>query len=177
MNLLNVVHTNSFGTRKGGVPLMVEFRITPETAPFLVSATRSFTWVFPKRDIVRAAIRTFPAANGIESVFTDIVTTIATLGASAQWGNVHPFTKAGFAAAKEHLDYYDLKDTHTVTHPDTDVSGLGITGTVQRATWVPVGWAVVLPTDLDFVGFILIEGLKYLVVCHNASRAVAIVRP
>lgn len=176
MNLLNVVRTDYFGPRKGSVPLMVEFRVNPETAPFIVSSTRSFVWVTPRTDRVRAAIRTVGEV-GIAGAFRDIVTRIVDAGVSGGWGNVHPFTPDGLAAARAHLAYYDLSDTGIVAHPDTDVSPLGVGDDIERAAWVPEGWAVVLPTDREFVGFLVVSEDRYLVVVHNSSRAVAVVRP
>lgn len=177
MNLLNVVRTDSFGPRKGGVPLMVEFRVNPETAPFLVSSTRSFVWVTPKNDRVRAAIRPL-GDGGIEGVLRDLVVAIADTGAAGRWDNVHPYSPTGLAAARAHLAYYDLKETGVVAHPDTDTTPLRVADdAVARATWVPMGWAVVLPTDREFVGFLVTSENRYLVVAHNTSRAVAVVRP
>jgi len=177
VNLLNVVRTDSFGPRKGSVPLMVEFRVNPETSPFLVSSTRSFVWVTPKSDRVRAAIR-MTDGDGIEGVFRDMVTTIADTGAAGRWDNVHPYSPTGLAAARAHLAYYDLKETEVLAHPDTDTTPLRVADdAVIRSTWVPAGWAVVLPTDREFVGFLVSSGDRYLVVAHNTSRAVAVVRP
>lgn len=175
MNLLNVVRTDSFGPRKGSVPLMVEFRVNPETAPFLVSSTRSFVWVTPKQDKLRTAIRSLDE-TGIEGVFQTLITNIAETGADGKWGNTHPFTPAGLKAAHAHLSYYDLAEVEVLAHPETDVEPLGL-DVCLRATWVPVGWALVLPLDRDFVGFIVVSGDRYLVVVHNSSRAVAVVRP
>lgn len=175
MNLVNVVRTDSFGPRKGSVPLMVEFRVNPETAPFLVSSTRAFVWVTPRTDRLRAAIR--PVGDGgLVEVFRTLVSDIADAGADGKWGNVHPYTPGGLAAAKSHLSYYDLADVDVLAHPDTDVAPLGLDVCV-RAGWVPAGWAVVLPTDREFVGFAVVSDDRYLVVVHNSSRAVAVVRP
>jgi hypothetical protein len=175
VNLLNIVRTDSFGPRKGSVPLLVEFRVNPETAPFLVSSTRSFVWVTPRQDRLRAAIRPLED-GGIEGVFRHLVMTIADTGADGKWGSIHPYTPAGLASARAHLSYYDLKETDVFAHPDTDVIPLGMDVCV-RAKWVPEGWAVVLPTDREFVGFVVMSGDRYLVVVHNSSRAVAVVRP
>lgn len=174
-NLLNVVRTDSFGPRKGGVPLLVEFQVNPETAPFLVSSSRSFTWVTPKANRIRSAVRTLDS-GGTEDVFRQLINIVADTGASGQWGNVHPYTPVGFDAARGHLSYYDLVDVEVVAHPDTDVAPLELDFAL-RAPWVPVGWAVVLPTDRDFVGFVVVSGDRYIVVAHNPSRAVAVVRP
>jgi hypothetical protein len=175
VNLLSVIRTDSFGPRKGSVPLMVEFKVNPETAPFLVSSTRSFVWVTPRQDRLRSAIRPIDG-DGVEGVFRYIVTTIADTGAGGKWGNVHPYTPVGLASAKAHLSYYDLAEVDILAHPDTDVTPLGMDVCV-RAKWVPEGWVVVLPTDREFVGFMVVSGDRYLVVSHNPARAVAVVRP
>lgn len=175
MNLLNVVRTDSFGPRKGSVPLMVEFRVNPETSPFLVSSSRSFVWVTPRADRLRSAIRPLDG-DGMDGVFQNLVTAIADAGFHGKWGNVHPYTPAGLTAAKSHLSDYDLGEVEVLAHPDTDLTALGLEFTT-RARWVPTGWAVVLPTDRDFVGFTVVSGDRYLVVVHNSSRAVAVVRP
>lgn len=157
--------------------MMVEFRVNPETAPFLVSSTRAFVWVTPKADRVRAAIRTVDG-DGIMGVFRSVLSAIADAGETGRWDNVHPYTPAGLAAAKAHLAYYDLTEVEVVAHPDTDTTPLLVAeAVVTRAPWVPVGWAVVLPTDREFVGFLVSSGDRYLVVAHNTSRSVAVVRP
>jgi len=173
-NLLNVVRTDSFGPRKGVVPLLVEFQVNPETAPFLVSSSQSFAWVTPKGNRVRSAVRTL-GQGGPEDVFRQLSHIVADTGSTGQWGNVHPYTPAGLAAAQGHLSYYDLVDVEVVAHPDTDVTPLGLEFAL-RAPWVPAGWAVVLPSNRDFVGFMVVSGDRYLVVVHNPSRAVAVVR-
>ena len=177
MNLLNVVRTDSFGPRKGSIPLIVEFRVNPDTAPFLVSSSRAFVWVTPKGDRIRTAIR-LADEGGLDGVFREIITTIADTGATGRWDNVHPYSPEGLTAARAHLAYYDLKDVDVVAHPDTDTGPLRLAGgAVVRAPWVPAGWVVVLPTDREFVGFVVSSGDRYLVLAHNTSRAVAVVRP
>jgi len=177
VNLLNVVRTDSFGPRKGSVPLMVEYKVNPETAPFLVSSTRAFVWVTPKATRLRSAVRKF-GTGGVTDVFRTMLETIADTGVEGKWDNVHPPTPEGLAAARAHLAYYDLKEMDVVAHPKTDISVFGLgEAEVERADWVPADWAVVLPTDKDFVGFLVTTGDRYVVVVHNSSRAVAVVRP
>jgi hypothetical protein len=175
MNLLNVVRTDSFGPRKGGTPLMVEFRVNPETSPFLVSSTKSFVWVAPRADRIRSAVRLL-GEGGLDDVFREMVHTIAEAGVEGKWGNVHPFTRAGLEAARAHLSYYGLDDTVLVAHPSTDVT-IFDSVEVVRASWVPEGWVLVLSEDREFVGFLVTTNDRYLAVVHNSSRAVAVVRP
>lgn len=175
MNLLNVVRTDSFGPRKGGIPLMVEFRVNPETSPFLVSSTKSFVWVTPRADRIRSAVRHLDE-GGLNDVFREMVHIIADAGMEGKWGNVHPFTNAGLDAARAHLAYYGLNDTVLVAHPNTDVSTFAPVE-IGCASWVPEGWVVVLSEDREFVGFLVTTNDRYLAVVHNSSRAVAVVRP
>lgn len=154
---------------------MVEFRVNPETSPFLVSSTKSFVWVNPRADRIRSAVRLLDE-GGLDDVFREMVHVIADAGVEGKWGNVHPFTLAGLEAARAHLAYYGLGDTVLVAHPNTDVS-IFESVEVGHAKWVPEGWVIVLSEDREFVGFLVTTNDRFLAVVHNSSRAVAVVRP
>jgi hypothetical protein len=171
MNLLNVIHTDSFGPRKGTIPLMVEFRVNPETGPFLVTSSRSFVWVSPKAERLRTAVRSCDPFTAGE-VFGSILHQVADKGVG--WGSVHPMTMDGYHSAKAYLAEYELTDVELVAHPNTELPP-ELDG--HRETWVPEGWAVLLPTDREFVGFMVVSGVHFLVVVHNASRSIGILRP
>lgn len=175
-SLLSVVETLAFGSQKKAVPLLMEFTVNPDTGPFLVSSTKSFVWVNPKTDKVRAAIRAV-GDSGLDGLFSAIVQEVASTGQDCNWGNVHPLSPKGLHDAVAHLSEYGLDSVNLIAHTNTDVVVLGSRSeSVERADWVPDGWVVVVPSDRDFVGFVLVSNGKFLTIVHNSSRAVAVLR-
>lgn len=92
--------------RKGTVPLMLEFPVIEETAPFLVSSTSSVMWVNNAHPgpSVKAAVREV----GLGAFFAEVIEAVVAMGREMQWGNVHPLTPEGVRAAIAHLEYYEL---------------------------------------------------------------------
>lgn len=175
-NLLEVVNFDNTikQTRRGRrTPLMMEFSVNPELAPFLVSSTRSVQWVPQASESghVKAAIR---KRQGIES---EIVSAILHQGTESGWGNVHPLTTEGVRACTEHLSYYGLTEMVLLVAPDTDLSAVSLPNTVPRvsAPWMPLDALVIVPAERGFLGTLGTLGKhKAVVVVHNASRGAAV---
>lgn len=92
--------------RKGTMPLILEFGVVAETAPYLVSSSASVMWVnepLPE-NMVRAAVRD----SSVAEFYTEVVEAVAAMGSEMMWGNVHPLTPAGLQAAVEHVEFYEL---------------------------------------------------------------------
>ena len=97
-----------------GYPLMMEFAVNPETAPILVSTTRATTWLNPKANVIRAAVRPIED-EGL--FFREVVQAVIDAGVPHKWGNVHPATAEGVKAAIE----YVLKNTENAREALTDM--------------------------------------------------------
>lgn len=189
----NLLHVTRFRS-KGDFPLMVEMEVSTETAPYLVTSTKSFTWVeapmtptqemWPDRQpdkVVRVAVR--PDLVGSSGpLFSQILDVVGERGGHAKWGNVHPFTEEGVLRAFEHVSFYGLGDLcllipqEETTLPLKEIAiGRGLLP--QPCSWMPPECAVVVPKDRTFVGVLgrLGRGGSVAVV-HNASRAIAIAR-
>lgn len=168
----DLVSVGELKTSRKNVPLMMEFSVNPETAPFLVTSTRDFVWVTPRKDRVRAATRVL----GLPSFFMEVVREVARQGAEAEWGNVHPLTEGGIKACIEHLQFYGLLDMEMLVTSDVEIEAPPEM-TVRVAPWLDSGYVVVLPRERAYVGFVLTvpSGLG-LCVFHNPSRAIAVAR-
>ena len=138
--------------RKGTMPLMLEFTVTDETAPYLVSSSSSVMWVQEPHPgpLVKAAVREV----SLGEFFREVVLAVAAMGRQQEWGNVHPLTVAGLRAAIEHVAYYDLEPLELLiprAHPsgsseeeDEDSASLeGAPEAPQR-----LSPAVLMPPDL-----------------------------
>lgn len=176
INLLQVVsfdHTVR-QTKKGArAPIMMEFTVNPELAPFLVSSMNSVAWVpkASKTGNVRAAVR---PRDGFES---DVVASVVSFGKDAQWGNVHPLTTEGVELCVEHLEYYELGPLELVVNPDTDLEDVELPEHVNyaEAGWMPVDAVAVVPMDRGFLGTMGVIGQGRIVaVLHNPSRGIAV---
>lgn len=161
-------------TKKGATtPLLMEFSVNSELAPFLVSSPRSVRWVEKTSQTgnVRAAIRD---REGLER---DIVAAVVERGQEAEWGNIHPLTEEGVNACVEHLEYYELGHLELLINPETDVEDVEFPEHLGQhyASWVPVDAVVVVPIDRAFLGTMGTLGRqKTVAVVHNASRGIAV---
>jgi hypothetical protein len=92
--------------RKGTLPLILEFQVAVETAPYLVSSSSSVMWITDRHpgNIVKAAVRDCTVGE----FFTEVIDAVATMGRQQNWGNVHPLTIDGLLAAVDHVAFYDL---------------------------------------------------------------------
>jgi len=109
-------------------------------------------------------------------------------GREQQWGNVHPLTKEGILGAIDHVRSYDLTALEILVNPgmkwgdispdwQTDEKSipmalLGLP--LQPATWLPLDTVLVVPTDKEFVGFVLLFQERVASVVHNASRGIGV---
>ena len=172
--------------RKGAIPLLMEFPVNPETAPFLVTSTESLKWTteaFPG-DIVRAAVR---QKTTKEVIFREVFESIALMGKEVEWGNAHPFTEAGFMAAMDHVLGYDLAELELLA-PKVREKDHKL-GKYRRPKWMeslslpprPTSWlpddgAVIVPKDREYLGFIGLVGTGIVAVVHNAARGIGVIR-
>jgi len=184
-HLLVVQRLNSKAMRqKGTVPLMLEFNVSPETAPYLVSSSSSVMWINEPHpgDLVKAAIREM----AVSEFFREVIDAVVAMGQEMQWGNVHPLTLEGLLEAVEHVSFYEMGPLELLTpranQPDQDVEDDEDEGEPEEgekrvrpadlmpaelrplieevalpfrpSSWVPPGTIVVVPKDRAFVGVV-----------------------
>lgn len=137
--------------RQGVVPLMVEFTVPAETAPYLVSSSSSVMWINePYGDsLVKAAVREVT----LGAFFREVVEAVAVMGRQQEWGNVHPLTLQGLRDAIAHVAYYDLAPLELLiprAHPaglspdsEEDEDSVGAPETPSR-----ISPAVLMPPEL-----------------------------
>ena len=196
-NLLQVIRVHpKAATQKGNIPLIMEFHVTKETAPYLVTSSEGLMWIENPHpgDVVKAAIREIPTPG---QLFWAMALSVAHRGLRDEWGNVQPFSKGGVIAATMHLEDYDLGELEILVprirvqekdeegnviedgkipyqrpdwlHPDI----LGFP--VRPTSWIPDDCAVVVPKDREFVGLLNhITPKKIAAVAHNPSRSIAV---
>lgn len=188
-DLLLIAEMDPTARKKKGkaVPLLMEFKVNPDTGPFLVSSSRSVMWVNSHAGRVRAGVRKIVPGT----LFNEAVQAVTKLGTEAEWGNVHPFTGAGLINAIAHLRSYDLSEIEILVNPKTGLDAgfppvmlseerestlLGFP--LMYAEWLDLDTIVVVPHERDFVGFLLqIDAAGTAVaVVHNASRGMGICR-
>lgn len=187
-NLLQVVRVNpKTATKKGNIPLILEFKVHADTAPYLVTSTDGLMWIEVAHpgDIVKAAVRDIESPA---ELFWAMTLSVIQRGKRDEWGNVHPFTKAGVLAAVAHLEDYELGDLEILVPRVRNKKNKD--GKYQRpkwlhfeelgypvrpSAWVPDDCAVVLPKDRDFVGLLSHLGPKQVAgAAHNPSRSIAV---
>lgn len=159
------------------IPLMMEAPVSRDLdGPFLLCSSKSLLWVeqaFPN-SMVRTAIRVAKRRD----LFSGALLCISEKSLSREWGSVHPCTKDGVTAAFSHLADYDILDVEVVYGDGFDTALLPEDVTSTQASWMPAGWAAVLPSDRSFLGTLFeYDGDQYGMVVHNAPRGIAIVKP
>lgn len=179
VDLLQVLEFNPRHRRTTPL-LMMEFEVNPDTAPFLVTGTRTLQWVTPRGPRLRAAVRPFKHR---EDLYREIVAEVGETGAEADWGNVQPFTPEGLLLAINHVRFYGLIELEILAHPQTDLTAFKVSEgrvagyQVHHVPWLDPQTLLVLPVDRAFVGFLALCGEgRVLAVVHNASRGLGLVR-
>ena len=139
-HLLNVSRLQSKALRQpGNMPLMVEYTVPEETAPYLVSSSSSVMWISEAHPgpLVKAAVR----EGTLGSFFREVIDAVAAMGRQQNWGNVHPLTYQGLEAAINHLSFYDL-DPLELLIPRAHPPGSGTRSTEDEDDFdgeVPIG--------------------------------------
>lgn len=145
--------------------LFLELPVSPLTAPYLVSSTRSLFWqTRSKGGMVRAALR---RDAPLESLYQEIVLEMSVMGVTAKWGNVLPVKNND--SAEDYLSDFDVSDTEFLCCAEhKDILG----GTV--VDWMPPGYSVLVPKDRDILGVALKEPDGITVLLHNPSRSMVV---
>lgn len=184
-SLLQVLTPEEQYRKRHGIPLMMEFPVNPELAPFLVSSSKAVLWVRSYNGCVKAAVR---KTNDLPSYFWEVTTAVIEEGRGADWGNIHPLSKAGIQAAIAHVEEYGLEDLELLANPDTnwgeiepswevaeDNIPMALMGKpLQSAPWLLPNTVLVVPKDRAFVGFVMLFAGRIVSVIHNASRGIGI---
>jgi len=168
-------------TQNRGVPVMVEFPVNTETAPYLVSTSQGLLWVREPlaNQVVRAAVRHIKE-EGL--FFREVLDEIIGMGQEAEWGNVSRGTQRGVNQAIEYVRSYDLPDVELLAAPkelDQILPGLDEFGgcPVHRVDWLLGDMVVAVPADRSYVGFFSRFGSSRAIsVIHNPSRGVGVAK-
>ena len=192
-SLLQVITQESPASkRKGGVPLFMEFPVNAALTPFLVTRASSgeemTLWVDRiKGGQVKAGLRTVPS---LDDYYLEVIKKVAERSVEEDWDSVHPLTRDGLIAAKDHLNAYGFADDQIeilanpempwwVMDPDWDNRGKGMVLSliglgVQPTRWLPQDIVLVVPRDREMVGFAFLTHHKVASVVHNAVRGIGI---
>lgn len=176
--LLKVHRFDSKTFKKGGRPLAMEFSVPPASAPHLVTAAgrAGLIWIPNDRgsSMVRAAFRD----QAVEGLFKAIVQEVGITGRTCEWGNSHPFTPDGVAAAVAHVKEYGM-ECDLLIPPDSPDWLHGSTfpvGRVVEAEWMRgMKSAVVVASERELLGFVALHGSSSVIaLVHNPSRGMAV---
>lgn len=169
-NLLKIV---SFNKDSKKTPLAYEFQVDGSSSPFLITNSKSLLWVNAPNNKIRAGVR---LGCSVKEFFLEVLEEIIAVGLEAEWGNVHSFDQEGIATALDYLKGYDIGSVEVLVNPKSRslLSNLGIK--ITNTHWLPQNYAVFVPQDRDFLGFIGLVGNDFVSVIHNPSRGVSVAR-
>lgn len=184
-NLLQIVKMSA--QKKTGIPMMVEFPINPDCAPFLVSSSKEMLWIDEAHP--GAVVKAAPRRDSVPGeLFLEVLEGVGNRGRKDGWGNIHPFTVGGVREALDYVASYDLDDLEILVprvraadnkrgvfrRPDWLCPG-ELNVPVRPSGWLPDGCAVVVPRDREFVGMLgFLAPKTFVVVVHNPGRSIAI---
>ena len=169
-NLLKVV---SFKNKNNRTPLAYEFQVDGSSSPFLITNSKSLLWVDAPNNTIRAGVR---LKCNIKDFFLEVLEEIIAVGLEAEWGNVHSFDEDGITTACDYLKGYEVGAVEVLVNPESRnlLSGLGIK--ITNTHWLPKNYAVFVPQNRDFLGFIGLVGEDFVSVVHNPSRGLSVAR-
>lgn len=175
--------------------MMLEFVVSPETAPYLVSSSKGMVWIeaamTPTKElwpgetpahVVRVAVR----KDVKTEFFAEVVEHVAAKGRELEWGNVHEPTPDGVGAAIAHVRGYDLGDLCLLHSRENllfdwgdgqSIKAFALANgcLIQPCSWLKSDTVVIVPKNREFLGTIGYMGRKgTVVVVHNAARGMAI---
>lgn len=168
MDLLEEIRFPLKGSR---APFLMEIPVSPESAPYLVTGTRSLLWIeAPRNGVIRSGIR---SGSPDPAFYRALVGEISSQGGKRGWGNSFPSTTAGMGKAVEYLRGYGFEESVLLVSPGSKIkppSG------VEK---VPVSWissgSVLVPKDRSYLGVLGFLGDKnWTAVVHNPSRGMAV---
>ena len=146
-NLLQLsrMKSSAMERNKKALPLYMEYKVNPEMAPYLVSSSNAVMWIEEAFEggLVRTAVRKVTPGQ----VFWEAVKAVIVRGRESQWGNIHPFTPEGLAAAIEHVDEYDMGDLEVLMAPYV-VPTPKAKMTASKKTKVPVIGSLPVPPEV-----------------------------
>jgi len=150
----------------------MEFPVNPESAPFLISSTRSVLWIERAHDgRVRVAARKVEG----NSLMLEIVRAVQKRGAEEAWGNSFPLTMEGFTQAKDYLSYFGIPEVEVLLNAENDLWEAQQGPVRTLIPWLPAGLGVVVPLDRAYLGFqSRTPANRLLALVHNPSRGMAI---
>ena len=185
-NLLQIVRSKAdvTKTKKGMTPLILEFQVDPQTAPYLVSSSKGVLWIDEpfKGDppFIKAAVRKGVTPGDIFQAASKAIFEKAT---EMQWGSAQPFTEVGLTAAIDHVASYSVGSLNILVSGKPILEGRTLPSwlrdrelgeNLRSADWVPENCAIVIPSDRSFLGMLVhLTPLTTVMAIHNASRGFA----
>lgn len=153
-------------------PTYLEVPVNPELKPFLVTSSRSFVWT---ERIQNDKVWTVPRELG-DNIQAEIVAEVVTKSHAEQWGNLFPMTTDGFNGAVDRLRKSGFVEIDVLINANSNVESYDEENvTLVRTGWVPLGCAVFVPEQREYVGnLIFFEGGKGSICVHNSRYGMAV---
>lgn len=177
-DLLQVLQAPSDVFRRSATPLAAEMPVDPQTAPYLVTTTKSLLW-HPKdfNGKVRAAMRT----DNLELLYAEVVKEICATSVEAKWGSIFPHTLDGISQAIAYVKEYDIPEVEILASEGKLDTLLGeVTkwdgADIVRVSYLPFRTIIVVPKDRAYLGIAMQPGDfdRRLLLVHNPSRGMAV---
>ena len=159
----------------GKQPLMLQLPVPDDTAPYLVSSSRSFMWIQQtSKAVVRTAVRQ-SQPGGFGPLWWQVISACHAEGVQRKWGQTARCTLAGVKKVIGFVKEYNPNEPLTLLCSPSVSLKLGKHGTCVVAPWLPGKTVVVIPTDRLLIGNLLLLGdAHWAMVVHNASRTIGI---
>lgn len=185
-HLLEIIKWEEDKFKTSGRRLMIEgIPVSPETHPYLVSGmARKVLWIRQPREHLSVAFRYMEA---LEDLYTYVVEAVSKEGVKNNWGNVTSFSEEGIEEGIKYLLYYGISPADILysengpplTEKTVIVSEENpeISNHVYGVSWLPPGYAVVVPENRAYLGSaIVISDVYTALVIHNASRGLVVLK-
>lgn len=185
-NLLQIVRSKAdvTKTKKGMTPLILEFHVDAQTAPYLVSSSNGVLWIDQpfagEPPFIKAAIR-----KGVTpgDIFVEASKAIFEKATEMRWGSAQPFTEEGLASAIDHVTSYSVGSVDILVSPKPLLDGGSLPlwirdrelgENLRAAEWVPENCIIVIPSDRSFLGMLVhLSPMTTAMAIHNAARGFA----
>jgi hypothetical protein len=147
------------------VPLLMEFEVNPDLAPFLVSSPKGLIWIEKAGE--NSQVRAAPTK--MSYLQRNLLLDLLEKSIEERWGNVFPMSEEGVKACLEHLN--EFGEIEILAHPKQDTFGQE----VVQVSWVPKGCLVFVPKERGYLGSIgVFRTGEKVVLIHNPRLGVAI---
>ena len=140
-------------TSESNPPVALNIKVNPQLKPFLVSSSKSLAWTERlDNDLTMAASR--PLGENIQA---EVVAALVERSIEMDWGNLFSHDSEGCNEAITYLRERGFSEIHVLVNPNSDLESIDEEGVeLIRASWVPLGCAVFVPEQREYLGNLVV---------------------